>query len=355
MTTERAVLVRLSVSRAERQQLLRDIRAASARVEAASVGERTDVVRYEALVSQLELLARQRLQDASTRRVAIEVAAHPRHSFFDDSNRHELPSTAAVAERWIEAGDIAVELRLPFTRGSTDHLEPVMTPPPPAAVWKARDVDGNELVGSAAAAKRFREQLRAVVSGAADVAIEPSGVANRVLTDGLWNFVGTTRNPAQRVDAPVRYRDGSSGPNFPLRFIRFSRPVPPDWRELKFAMLSIRHTEMDALVDGAWLRNVDISQDRPHGDVDRIAFEQSIAQLEALTEGAPVAIHIFQTGLQPAVMGVYRAVAQHLFHRPGSLAVIPRYFRRQPVDGPARYVADYRQQGTYARGKAWVS
>ncbi|MCA1673889.1 MAG: hypothetical protein LC799_17370, partial [Actinobacteria bacterium] len=68
----------------------------------------------------------------------------------------------------------------------------------------------------------------------------------------------------------------------------------------------------------------------------------------------PVLMYLYQTGLDAAVVGIYRAVVEHLLDLPGSLAVVPMYFRRQPSGrANADIVAGYEQQSVFAEGTLW--
>jgi hypothetical protein len=78
--------------------------------------------------------------------------------------------------------------------------------------------------------------------------------------------------------------------------------------DLRFALLSIRHTEMDAVVHGAWLRNAEVSRPMPAAQTDDLVYEISRTQLLELTSGGSrrVRIHLYQTGLETAVVGFYK-------------------------------------------------
>jgi hypothetical protein len=102
---------------------------------------------------------------------------------------------------------------------------------------------------------------------------------------------------------------------------------PPDWRVIRFTLMSIRHVDMDTVVDGAWFRNSKLSRPRPAGLTDQLAFETSLKQLWKLRPAAPAVIHLYQTGLEPAVIGFYRAVVVYLMTQPGTLAVVPHYYQ----------------------------
>jgi hypothetical protein len=355
MTTERAVLVRLPVDRLGLRSLLEDIRAAKARAEKAMAGERIDVVRYEALSSQLEDAARRLLAGGGAQYISVPVVDREGHCFFDYESVGLLPAEAAGVRSWIEAGDVSIEIRAALQPGRTQP--PSRTPAArlrePAKAWRAPlDSRGRQLTGTSAVAERFRQQLQAAVDSVPDAAMMPSGVSNRALTEGLRSFV-TQEGPPLSVD--VIYRDGSVGPRFPLRCLKFVETIPTGWRTFHFAMLSIRHTEMDVVVDGAWFRNTDISRPRPAGDTDRIAYELSCKQLSRLCKDGPALLYFYQTGLDAAVVGFYRAVVSQLLSEQRNLAVVPRYFCRQSATATAEgSVAGYRQQSTFAKGEPWV-
>jgi hypothetical protein len=226
---------------------------------------------------------------------------------------------------WLAQSALAVQLRLPFEDGPTVWATSDRTPSQPADVWRARGGAG----GRRAVLQRFRAQVASAAASEPGASISPSGVSNSVLTDILREHA-VPRTGQPPVLANVVYRDGSAGPPFPLR----STPLVdggdrPD-RQLSFALLSIRHTEMDIEVDGAWLRNSVVSRVRPAGDTDRIVYELSLGQLRSLTQGGPLTIYMHQTGLETAVVGFYRAVLTmlaELDHRPGALIVVPKYFQ----------------------------
>lgn len=359
MTTESAMLVRVPVDALGLRSLLGDIRAAKARADKAIPGERTDVIRYEALSSQLERVARIQMGAGSATSFDIAVMDRVGEGFFDSENVGELPTDRVDVRAWIAAGDAAVELRTPLLLGRPP-VPQVSTKPlsGPAMAWRAVGDDGHELKGSRAVEARFSEQLQHAVDGDDDASLAPSGVSNSVLTNGLRAFVngeGSTRR-----DVAVTYRDGSTGPDFPLCCLNFGKDITAGLRTFRFSMLSIRHTEMDVEVDGAWLRNTDISRPRPAGDTDRLVYELSQKQLETVCADGPVLLYLYQTGLDTAIVGFYRAVTERLLadqaaKRPGSVAVVPMYFRRSsPGRESVRRVAGYEQQSTFAEGTHWT-
>ena len=59
----------------------------------------------------------------------------------------------------------------------------------------------------------------------------------------------------------------------------------------------------------------------------RDCIETSLRQLQRLDTSIPTLICMYQTGLQPAIMGFYRAVTCHLIEHPKSIAVVPYYYQ----------------------------
>lgn len=175
-------------------------------------------------------------------------------------------------------------------------------------------------------------------------------MSNSILTEVLRDSVGAE---GVRVDAPVTYRDGSQGPPFPLRAIHFCDLPSARGRVLRLSLISIRHIEMDSCLDGAFLRNTDISRPRPAGETDEMTFAISRRQLAELCALGPTTLYLHQTGLEPAIMGFYRAVTLQLIETPGLLAVIPMYYQRPALDGtPA---AGFSPQASFCEGRPWTA
>jgi hypothetical protein len=360
MTVERVRLVRLPVDDLGLRPVLAEIRLAMRRANKSIPGERTDIIRYEALSSQLERAAGHQAELDGAEVVELAPIDREGHCYYDDENMTDLPLEARIAAEWIAAGDAGVELREPLT-AVTAGMAGVGRRPAhyevrsPAVVFRATEKDGSSAEGRRAIALRFRQQLQVALSTSADGrlgALTPSGVSNSVLTEGLREFVGRF---GERRDVPVTYRDGSTGAPFPLQCLKLRTQLATGYPTYRFAMLSIRHTEMDVEIDGAWFRNASISRPRPAGETDQLAYEITQRQLAKICARGPVLLYLYQTGLDPAVVGFYRAVTEHLLRKPRTLAVAPMYFRRTPGSLPtARQVAGYDQQSTFRPGKPWA-
>lgn len=339
MTTECVRLVAVPLD-SQTQELVADIEAAAARARKADPAERSDVTRFEALSVQLEQHAARTAACEGAESLALTEA------FADDLPGFILPSSPAAVtaelpremraavEAWLHSRMLVVSLRLPLEIGDALAASEEVAAPPPAERWESPD----GARGRRAVEQRFRSQIDEVLvlsafepDGAR--AISPSGLENPVVTEILREYVDNDSG-GSRVDAPVEYRDGSKAAHaFPLRSLRMSDRISPKPDvELRLALLSVRHTEMDPVVHGAWLRNAEISRPRPAAQTDDIVFEASRIQLLELTERGKrtVLLHLYHTGLETAVVGFYRALAAHLADHPGSVTVVPMYAQRHP-------------------------
>ena len=95
-------------------------------------------------------------------------------------------------------------------------------------------------------------------------------------------------------------------------------------------MLSIRHLAMDKDVDMAWFRNREVSKARAFGETDQFCYEFTKDLLEQSRFEGNLRLFLYQTGLQPAVIGFYRALTEELYFRSNdspSLEVVPHFFK----------------------------
>lgn len=361
MSAEQALIVGLPDTAANRA-LVAETTSAAARSRKAEPGDRLDIARFEALATRLEQLA---INDPHAPRTPVAV---PRPSaevlLFGADQRDWSPSwpadvrTAAAAT--VAAGRLPVLVVLPLTEGSTAGGGDPVPAAEPATRWDSAGIRGRKAVEA-----RFRAQL-AEASAAPDgrVPISPSGIQNFVVTETLREF--TDQAPGgRRIDVPVEYRDGSrSAHAFPLRSLPLKEQLPAASLELRFALLSIRHTEMDAVVDGAWLRNAEVSRPRPAGQTDDLVYDITRAQLTELCRGeSHVRLYLYQTGLETAVVGFYKALADHLLRYPRSVSVQPMYYETPRPPKPGKQGQDrdrpsrepvVEQSALFRKGTRWT-
>ena len=122
------------------------------------------------------------------------------------------------------------------------------------------------------------------------------------------------------------YKDGSVGAGVHLCELPL-RPRPERTFDLNAAIESCRHFDLDARVDLYLLRNAEIERraDATLADQEAIAYSAFRAFLDELCGTEGLHLRLFHTGLEPAVVGVYRAVIDALIS--GSrLQVTPVFF-----------------------------
>lgn len=360
MTIERATLVAIPKSVWEEQfaELAKKAERAAVRFKKAPPGDRKEAIRYEGLCRAMEKIVSQfssekkwELDDHSVRVLdALDVAApgfhHPwSRSALDICQALKDECFAGLAEMDGEA--ILFELRHAFGRGTTPRPQPSgenLCSQNVSDVWKTPSPEEGVF---AAITARWRDQLVAAAAGSG-TPIVPSGVNNQILSEQLREFVAQTEQ--SQIDVRVVYRDGSEARPFPLRALRMKEDVDNLLPVLRVSLMSMRHPEMDPTVDAAWLRNRMVSVVRSQAETDQVVYETSRMQLRELTKSESVALHVYQTGLEPAVIGFYRAVTEHLIEKPGSVEVIPYYHQsRRGNDNQEHPEDDYR------RGLPWAT
>ncbi|NLB01749.1 MAG: hypothetical protein GX837_12475 [Methanomicrobiales archaeon] len=127
----------------------------------------------------------------------------------------------------------------------------------------------------------------------------------------------------------ISYDDGSAGGLFPLFSLKKLEIRPECSVIIKLGLMSIRHSEsLDVITDGYLIRNSEMNWQDSYGEQEWFAHQQMMKLVDALLEiEHSVEIHLYHTGLQPAVVGVYRAVVDQLKNHRGRVIVVP-YFAR---------------------------
>ncbi len=180
--------------------------------------------------------------------------------------------------------------------------------------------------------RRMMERLEAEIEEALPTCgkVNMSNQPHEVSTEVLGQFV---RASAGQVPGRVRviYADGSEAKPFPLRILLMnSVSAPANPVEVSVALMSMRHLELDPMVDWAWYRNKEVSQTSPLAESDEFCFQYSLKQLTELHvayAGRALVLNMYHTGFEPAAIAFYRAVAMTLMRQRGRLRVVPHYFR----------------------------
>lgn len=338
MTIEQSVFVRIPHElNGQMIELISRAEAALVRSGKLSPGDRTETVRFDSLHAAIEQIAIAAISNGELFEVVPTTTNEELAgvSIFGPDWPRGKPE--GEASRWVKEGHLVVELRLPHFVGPTPLGGTAgVGPNKPAKRWVSKaktDKDNTQ--------ERFDYLVNQALSadGGFEGCIQPSGIANRVLTEGLRKHVHCQAGQ-RRIDVPVIYRDGSKGEPFPLRALPMTDQKPTGWMCYRFTLLSIRHVEMDHIVDGAWLRNIKISRTRAAGLTDAVVFETSRRQFRRLASVGPSLVYLYQTGLETAIIGFYRALTLQLLERPGSIAVVPCY---------------YCKDGDFSEGTVWAT
>ncbi|MEW8560547.1 MAG: hypothetical protein AB2541_00535 [Candidatus Thiodiazotropha sp.] len=329
MTVERTIFIRSPADVAEELSGLHAKAEASLRrASKLPPGDTSEIARFEALSAQIERRALTCAAANPDLAVTVETGLALPGCLLSPGmpvvHDNQIPD---VVRGWISEGAVVVVATLPHIAGSTGLVLSTVGPSPPAERWKSSKRKRRD-----AESERFETQIqRALTGDDLNATINPSAVSNRVLTETLREHVHAGSG-AHRKDVPVTYRDGSTADPFPFQVLTLSDAPLPDLPIMRFTLLSIRHVEMDEKVDGAWFRNSRISLNRPAGLTDADAFAISVKQLEQMRSLGSVVVEMYQTGLQPAVMGFYRAVTHALIEHPGSIHVVPMFFAGSGFD-----------------------
>jgi hypothetical protein len=284
--------------------LARDADVAARAAALIEVPTPTDFRRYNdlaALIEQRALAHARRSPDAVGRGRDPAYETEIQHSWsLDGQGGHIVTIAAGLAAPEHEVTRLAVP----------DPLKPV---PRGREEAKAREL-----------------RLRRAESGEPLVA---GNFADHELAEGLHRLAraGDGRAPGE---VRILYIDTSEAAPFPAGRLAMA----DDGRAmtvLKMSLMSGRHQSMDADMHGSWFRNNELSgAAEVNADIDAIAYRLSKRHLDAIsTPERPVGIEMHLTGLEPAIVGFFRAVAERLLLAPGSLRVRPRYFSGVGADG----------------------
>lgn len=185
-------------------------------------------------------------------------------------------------------------------------------------------------------AERLRSQIRAALRRNEPVSFGNKGfhdVIPEVLNEFVFVPPGAT---VPRSSLRVVYTDGSEAKPIPIFcLMRLPYPVsaggeggsPP----LRAALMSMRHHELDSQIDYYWFRNREVSRPRTMAEDDQFCLDATIEQLRESLEVGDLAIHLYITGFEPAVIGFYRGLVQTLLELGDKrmaepLRVVPYYY-----------------------------
>lgn len=201
--------------------------------------------------------------------------------------------------------------------------------------------------------KEEHRKLLDILRSKIEKALETNGEVNfsnqphSVIADALNEFVYKSDPDEPEKYIRVIYLDGSEAEPFPLRCLA----IPPEYPEagmeltpLKTSLISMRHLKMDERVDFAWFRNRMVSVARPFAETDDYCTERTMELLDGIHDQG-LYIHLYQTGLETAVVGFYRGLVKVL------------KALRNDRDAPAIRVEPFYFNGKdndYRPGRVWI-
>ncbi len=142
-----------------------------------------------------------------------------------------------------------------------------------------------------------------------------------------------TKLPIEPINIRFAYSDGSIGEEFPL-FCLAPKKVPKGLPVINTTLISNRHFELDPKIDICLIRNSEISrrEEATIGEQEQLSFKIVYKFLRKyLDKSNGLKLHLYHTGLEPAVIGTYRAILEILRESDSKyrdkLMVIPKMFR----------------------------
>ncbi len=162
-------------------------------------------------------------------------------------------------------------------------------------------------------------------------------------------------------EIPIVFRDGSIPCGFPTGVLSMpEHPIPDHKLAIKIGLISFRHLDMDFLIDQYLLTNKQIGQNGSMASSEKQAFE---AARELLTDAAfkdGGTVEMYHTGLEPPIVGFYRAVVQVIRDRiaeglPRNLVISPRiYVSKLENKSPWTAESPGAQAHSYSITQSWM-
>lgn len=158
----------------------------------------------------------------------------------------------------------------------------------------------------------------------------PANFSNRpndVITEVLHRFIYVPPDqPMTPTEIRIVYADGSEGQPFPIQCLRQGTQAKDGVDPLRAVLMSMRHLDLDRVVDLAWFRNRRVSKTRTQAETDEYCYQTTLDLLDAALKEGPLLLHMYHTGFEPAVIGFYRGVVEVLCSGE-MLSVLPYYYR----------------------------
>ena len=237
-----------------------------------------------------------------------------------------------LRERVIPGGYGLVEM----PTQDVDGIYPDLTLVAPAIAREA--VPNDNQIGSGKFSVEVAFERRVAHALATGAAVNMSEQNHVVITRVLAKFLmAEPEHPPASIR--IAYGDGSEAAPFPLRQLP-SRALRGPERTIPVALMSMRHLFLDELVVKNWFRNRQVDQTGTLAESDAYCHRVStegIARLTAARGNDRIVLHVYHTGYEPAVVGLYRAAMQAMATGADWLRLVPYYYIEDGVfdEGPS--------------------
>jgi len=150
---------------------------------------------------------------------------------------------------------------------------------------------------------------------------------------------------------PVVFADGSHPPRFPVGVFTADGAPPNATKQtllsrqanvIKLGTMSLRHPDLDYLVDLYVNRNKELAGDETNAEKERIAFDRTVKLFADPAVDRVGEVWVYHTGLEPMIVGFYRGVVEVLRTRrkAGKRGLVFRPWLYAPQVGGFRTDAD---------------
>lgn len=151
---------------------------------------------------------------------------------------------------------------------------------------------------------------------------------HREITEALRRLV---YEAGEAAHLPVVYGDNTRGKEFPIRAL-WLPDTPLPWKHhlaLHIGTLTFRHLDYDDYTDVYLIRDRE-TRVLVNADIESLAYERMMEILSDPHLAGEAYLAIFHTGLEPLIVGLYRALVEHLRQRRaadlGQMVIQPVYF-----------------------------
>lgn len=202
----------------------------------------------------------------------------------------------------------------------------------PSSLDKGASVSLADRIARLAAEMRQSVALKRNMVNLIDLNIPPHREITEALRILVYELSGL---PDESGPDKLWYRYGASTLESPIPVRSLSTPVPEliwtDSQTLNIGTLSFRHLDYDSVVDMYLIRDRE-TRTLTSSEIDHLAYSRMMEILcdPIFSDGGQ--IRMYQTGLEPLVIGVYRAVVDHLRERrksgAESLVIQPVFHRK---------------------------